>query len=43
MSELGKAGNLLRGVFYQLRQRVALRRDPNAGDELRLIATKAKG
>jgi 2-polyprenyl-3-methyl-5-hydroxy-6-metoxy-1,4-benzoquinol methylase len=42
MKELGKPSNLLRGVCYQLHQRVALRRDPQAGDELRLIATKAK-
>jgi hypothetical protein len=40
MSELGKPLNLLRGIIYQLRQRRALRRDPAAGDELRLIAGK---
>jgi hypothetical protein len=40
MSELGKAGGLLRGMAYQLRQRWALRGDPEAGDELLLIATK---
>ena len=40
MSELGKPANLLRGIWYQLRQRAVLRRDANAGDELRLIATK---
>jgi 2-polyprenyl-3-methyl-5-hydroxy-6-metoxy-1,4-benzoquinol methylase len=42
MSELGKPANLLRGIFYQLRQRRELKRNPEAGDELRLIA-KAKG
>ena len=42
MKELGKPSNLLRGVCYQLHQRVALRRDPQAGDELRLIATKSQ-
>ncbi len=31
---------LLRGFAYQLRQRAALRTDPFAGDELRLIATR---
>ena len=40
MSELGKPANLFRGVIYQLRQRAILRRNPQAGDELRLIATK---
>lgn len=40
MSELGKPGNLLRGIVYQLRQRLQLRRDPQAGDELRLVASK---
>ncbi len=40
MSELGKPANLLRGVLFQLRQRRALRRDPQAGDELLLIAEK---
>jgi SAM-dependent methyltransferase len=40
MQELGKALNLLRGMSYQLRQRVVLRRDCQAGDELLLIATK---
>jgi len=43
MSELGKPANLLRGIVYQLCQRRARRRDPDAGDELRLIAGKAKG
>ncbi len=41
MSELGEPANLLRGILYQLRARLVLRRDPIAGDELRLIATKA--
>ncbi len=41
MTELGKPANLLRGILYQLRQRLQLRRDPHAGDELRLVATKA--
>ncbi len=40
MKELGKPGNLLRGVLYQLRQRLVLRAEPNAGDELRLIASR---
>jgi hypothetical protein len=40
MSELSKPANLVRGVLYQLRQRTVLHRDPQAGDELRLIATK---
>ncbi len=40
MSELGKPANLLRGILYQFRQRLALRRDPQAGDELRLMARK---
>jgi SAM-dependent methyltransferase len=39
MSELGKPANLLRGVLYQLRLRTVLRRNPQAGDELRLMAT----
>lgn len=38
--ELGKPANLLRGLFFQLRERLVLLRDPKAGDELRLIATK---
>jgi hypothetical protein len=41
MSELGKPANLLRGVLFQWRQRWALRGDPQAGDELLLIAEKA--
>ncbi len=41
MSELGKLANLLRGIFYQLRQRRELRRNPSAGDELRMICGKA--
>ena len=40
MSELGKPANLMRGVFFQLRERTRLRKEPQAGDELRLIATK---
>jgi len=40
MAELSKPANLLRGIFYQLRQRRALRQNPDAGDELRLIAQK---
>lgn len=41
MSELGKPANLLHGIRYQLRQRRELRRNPQAGDEIRLIAGKA--
>lgn len=37
---LGKPVPLLRGFAYQLRQRLALRSNPFAGDELRLIATR---
>jgi len=40
MSELGKPASLLRGIGYQLLERRALRRDPEAGDELLLVATK---
>lgn len=40
MSELGRAGNLLYGVLYQLRERWHSRSDPQAGDELLLIARK---
>jgi 2-polyprenyl-3-methyl-5-hydroxy-6-metoxy-1,4-benzoquinol methylase len=40
MAELGKPANLLRGVMYQLRQRKALRRNREAGDELLLLCTK---
>jgi 2-polyprenyl-3-methyl-5-hydroxy-6-metoxy-1,4-benzoquinol methylase len=40
MPELGKPANLLRGIRFQLRERLARRRDAEAGDELRLIATK---
>ena len=40
MSELGKASNLFYGIRYQLKQRWQLRADPQAGDELRLVATK---
>ncbi len=40
MSQLGKPASLLRGIRYQLRERRALRHDPKAGDELRLIAVK---
>lgn len=41
MHELGRSLNLLRGIGHQLRQRLVLRRDPQAGDELLLIATKS--
>jgi 2-polyprenyl-3-methyl-5-hydroxy-6-metoxy-1,4-benzoquinol methylase len=40
MSELGKPANLLRGIRFQLQERWKLHHDPQAGDELRLIATK---
>jgi len=40
MPQLEQPANLLRGVSYQLRQRLALRRDAQAGDELLLLATK---
>jgi SAM-dependent methyltransferase len=40
MSELTKPAALLRGFAYQLRERWAKRRDPQAGIELRLIARK---
>lgn len=40
MSELGKPANLLRGMLFQLGERRRMRRDPRAGDELLLIATK---
>jgi len=40
MKELGKPANLLRGVVYQLQQRWVLRRQPEAGDELLVVATK---
>jgi SAM-dependent methyltransferase len=40
MSHLGKPASLLRGIGYQLRQRWALQRDPEAGDKLLLVATK---
>jgi len=40
IGELGKPQALLRGIIYQLRERAALWSDPQAGDELRLIATK---
>lgn len=39
MSELGKAGNILRGIRFQLRERRRIRANPMAGDELRLFAT----
>ncbi len=42
MRELGKPANLLRGIFYQLQQRWVLRGNSQAGDELRLVATKDK-
>jgi 2-polyprenyl-3-methyl-5-hydroxy-6-metoxy-1,4-benzoquinol methylase len=41
MSELGKPVNLLRGIRFQLRERWKIRNDAQAGDELRLIASKA--
>lgn len=40
MSELGKPANLLRGIGFQLRERLKLRSDPHTGDELRLMGTK---
>lgn len=40
MSELGRPLNLIKGIGYQLRQRLIMRRDKNAGDELLLVATK---
>ncbi len=40
VSRLNEPLALLRGFAYQLRQRWALRSDPFAGDELRLIATR---
>jgi SAM-dependent methyltransferase len=40
LGQLGRPVPLLRGFAYQLRQRLALRSDPFAGDELRLIATR---
>ena len=43
MDDAGLSREQLISQLQQLRQRVALHRDPNAGDELRLIATKAKG
>jgi len=42
MSELGKPANLLWGILYQMRQRMLLRGNPEAGDELLLIATKPR-
>jgi ubiquinone/menaquinone biosynthesis C-methylase UbiE len=41
MSELGKPANLLRGIRFQLQERWRIRNDAQAGDELRLIASKA--
>jgi len=43
MSELGKTANLLYGVFFQLAERVRRWFDPDAGDELLLIARKPSG
>jgi SAM-dependent methyltransferase len=40
-SELHKPLNLLKGIVYQQRQRLALLSDKQAGDELLLIATKS--
>jgi len=40
MKELNRPANLLRGALFQLRQRWALGRRPEIGEELRLIATK---
>jgi SAM-dependent methyltransferase len=40
MSQLSNPLALLRGFRYQLRQRWAMRSDPAAGDELRLVATR---
>lgn len=41
ISELGKPANLLRGIQFQLSERWTRGSDPDAGDELRLFATKA--
>jgi hypothetical protein len=40
LADLGKPTVLLHGIIYQLRERLALRSDPDAGDELLLIAKK---
>jgi len=40
MSALGRPGCLIHGILFQLRERIIKRFDPNAGDELLLIATK---
>jgi 2-polyprenyl-3-methyl-5-hydroxy-6-metoxy-1,4-benzoquinol methylase len=40
LADLGKPSVLMHGVIYQLRERLALRGDPDAGDELLLIARK---
>lgn len=41
INELNKPLNLLKGIWYQLRQRAVLCKDKTAGDELLLIATKS--
>jgi 2-polyprenyl-3-methyl-5-hydroxy-6-metoxy-1,4-benzoquinol methylase len=41
MSVLGQPAALARGMAYQLRERMQKLGDPDAGDELRLFATKA--
>lgn len=43
MSELGRPVNLASGILFQLRERLARLTNPEAGDELRLIATKNPG
>ncbi len=40
MADLGKPLCLLHGIIFQLRERLALRANPDAGDELLLIARK---
>ena len=40
MSELGKPASLLYGMIYQLRQRAVKWTNPEAGDELLLVASK---
>lgn len=40
LRRLGRPVPLVRGFAYQLRQRLVLRSNPYAGDELRLIATR---
>ena len=40
LADLGKPSALIYGIIYQLRERLMLRSNPDAGDELLLIARK---